>query len=203
MQEEQRLAVKELVKLFDAAEDKVKEVELLDHDISIPSINELRYVGYHLARLFCEEQPEKIDEQINKAKQHCQRAIYDAHEIGIIYMLENIKEFKERYFDFPDFVIEVIPSYTDHLRLAQAASQFIFKIKESHREDRGAYYIQCEPHYASLRKVFDTLSVATPLIEKKRSKAIRKDKKETRRFLLQTLLIILSIVVAILGIQIS
>jgi len=198
MQAEQRLAIKALVTLFDKAEDKVKEIEQLDREISIPSINELRYVGYHLARLFCEEQPEKIDEQIKKAQQHCQRAIYDAHEIGIIYMLEQIKAFKERYIDFPDFVIEVIPDYTDSLRLAQSAATFISRIKENHRDDRGAYYAECEPHYLSLRKVFDTLSVASPLIEKKRSGALRKDKQETRRFILQTLLIILSIIVAII-----
>jgi len=140
MLEEQKATIKEVVKLFDQAEDKVKEVEQLDGNISIPSINELRYAGYHLARLFCEEEIEAMDKQINKAKSHCQRAIYDAHEIGIIYMLEQIKAFKEQYHHFPSFIIDVIPNYTENLYAAQEAADFIAKIKESHRENRSEYY---------------------------------------------------------------
>lgn len=42
--------LKELSDLFAEAEAKVKEVEEIDGDIVVPSINELRYVGYHLIR---------------------------------------------------------------------------------------------------------------------------------------------------------
>ena len=45
-------AIKQVVDLFDAAEDKIKEVEQLSEDLPIPSINELRYAGYHLARAY-------------------------------------------------------------------------------------------------------------------------------------------------------
>jgi hypothetical protein len=88
MSPEQRDTIKEIIDLFDKAEDKVKEVEQLAQELSVPSINELRYVGYHLARSFCEDNPQEINTQISKAQGHCKRAIYDAHEIGIIFMLE-------------------------------------------------------------------------------------------------------------------
>jgi len=198
MLEEQKQNIREIIELFDRAEDKVKEIEQLDQEISIPSINELRYVGYHLARLFCEEDPQEIDTQIIKAKNHCQRAIYDAHEIGIIYMLEQIKFFKETYLSSINFVIEVLPDYADSLRIAQESSVFIAKIKEHHRENRDIYYEECQPHYASLRKVFDTFILAKPLIEQKKIAANKNDKKETRRFVINVLLIILGIIVAII-----
>jgi len=198
MLEAQKEAIREIVKLFDQAEDKVKEVEQLDGTISIPSINELRYAGYHLARIFCKEDSAEIDKQINKAKSHCQRAIYDAHEIGIIYMLEQIKTFQEQYHHLPSFVIDVIPHYTESLYAAQEAADFIAKIKESHRENRSEYYKQCEPYYSELNVIFKTFNVAMPLIEQKRIEAVKQDKIETRRFITNTLLIILSIIVAII-----
>jgi len=46
--------------------------------------------------------------------------------------------------------------------------------------------------------IFKTFNVAMPLIEQKRIEAIKQDKIETRRFIINALLIILSIIVAII-----
>jgi hypothetical protein len=106
MSPEQKNTIKEIVQLFDEAESRVKEVELLAHELSIPSVNQLRYVGYHLARSLNEEDNStEFDLQIGKAKGHCQRAIYDAHEAGIIFMLERVKQFREVYSGSPGSVL--------------------------------------------------------------------------------------------------
>lgn len=181
-------AIKSIVDLFDTAENKVKEVEQFAQELSIPSINELRYVGYHLARALCEENEQELNCQIEKAKGHCKRSIYDAHEIGIMFMLESVIDFKKNYTVHSSTVLEVIPTYTDELSRSNKASRFIAEIKESHHDNRDDYYEDCVPHYDSLRDIVDKLTVAEPLINKKIIEKIESDRKGTRRFIITVLL---------------
>lgn len=197
MSPEQKDAIKGIVELFDRAEDIVKEVEQLAQELSVPSINELRYVGYHLARSLCEEDNQGINTQISKAKGHCKRAIYDAHEIGIISMLEQIKLFNEEYSKFSSSVIEVLPSYTLELTTASKAAQFIATIKKEHRDNRDAYYEECQPHYLLLKETLEKLTIATPLINQKITEKKENDQKDTRRFITICLLTLLGIVVSL------
>ncbi len=196
----QRDAIKEVIHLFDKAEAKIKEVEQLSQSLSIPSINELRYVGYHLARSYIEEDQRELDNHIDKAKRHCMRAIYDAHEMGIIDMLELVKLFKEDYTSSSSAVLEVIPTYTEELAKANNASRFIADIKENHRNNRDDYYEHCEPHYKALRDIVDKLTVAEPLVNQKIVEKRECDRTQTRRFIITVLLMLLAIVVSIFGI---
>lgn len=197
MTEEQVNAIKEVVDLFDDAEDRVKEVEQLAQELSVPSLNELRYVGYHLARAFCEEDSKGVLIQVNKAKSHCKRAIYDAHEIGIIYMLAEIKVFKEELASFSPVVLQIIPTYTEDLNVATKASKFITQIKAEHRGDRDTYYKECQPHYKSLRDVLDKYNVALPLIYSEIEKQQEAAQIQTRRFIITVSLTLLAITISI------
>lgn len=192
----QKDAIKEIIELFDKAEARIKEVEQLSQDLSIPSINELRYAGYHLARSYIEDDPQELDIQIDKARRHCKRAIYDAHEMGIIDLLKVIKLFKEAYTPFSSSVLEVIPRYTEELATANKAKRFISEIKEKHRNKRDDYYKECEPHYKALRDIVDNFSVAEPLINQKIIEKKENDQKQTRRF-------ITTVALALLGLGIS
>ena len=198
MEAEQVNFIKEVVDLFDEAEDRVKEVEQLAQDLSVPSINELRYVGYHLARALCEDDPEGIANQINKAKSHCKRAIYDAHEIGIIYMLEEIKLFKEELSSFSSEVLKVMPNYIEDLGTTNNASKFIAEIKAKHRGDRDSYYKECQPHYQALRDVLDRFNVAEPLILIKIEEQQKASQIQTRRFITTVSLTVLAITISII-----
>lgn len=203
MLQDKKRDIEDIVRLFDEAEEKLKEVELLNSELPIPAINQLRYAGYHLARLFCESDSEKIDAQINKAKGHCKRAIYDAHEVGIIHLLEQIKAFSEKDNPFSHFIIDVIQAYPQLLLSANEASSFIAKIKENHRDNRDSYYQQCEPHYQKLREIVSTLKVSEPLIDQKAIAYIENDRKESRRFIMTSLLALLGIAVTAFGIIVA
>lgn len=48
MRADQKKQIQEIISLFRHAERLVKRIEELEGALSIPSINELRYVGYHL-----------------------------------------------------------------------------------------------------------------------------------------------------------
>lgn len=195
----QRDAIKEVIRLFDKAEAKIKEVEQLSQSLSIPSINELRYVGYHLARSYTEEDQRELDNHIDKAKRHCMRAIYDAHEMGIIDMLKLIKLFKEQYTLHSSSVLEVIPTYTEELTKANKASRFIADVKENHKNNRDDYYEHCEPHYKELRDIVDKLTVAEPLVNQKIEEKKENDQIQTRRFIITVLLMSLGIIVAMIN----
>lgn len=195
MTPDQKDAIKGIVALFDKAENKVKEVEQFAQELSIPSINELRYVGYHLARAMCESDEHELSCQIEKATGHCKRAIYDAHEIGIIYMLERVRLFKDAYSPHASSVLEVIPAYTEELSNSNKASKFIAEIKEQHRDNRDDYYEVCVPHYETLRDIVERLSEAEPLINTKITEKVAKDRKDTRRFITTVSLTILGITI--------
>ncbi|MBE0508349.1 MAG: hypothetical protein IBX50_16800 [Marinospirillum sp.] len=64
-----------LLSLFSEAEAKVKEAEEIDGAISVPSINELRYVGYHLTRALANKDPREVEQELTKAANHARRAI--------------------------------------------------------------------------------------------------------------------------------
>lgn len=138
MTPEQKQSIQEVVDLFDLAERKVKEVEQLSQELSVPSINELKYVGYHLARAFCADDTAELSRQISKGKGHCQRAIYDAHEVGIIYLLERIRAFKERYPKRSHLIAEAIDDYIDKLEIADQAAKLIANVNEGPADSRGA-----------------------------------------------------------------
>ncbi|MDQ6954812.1 MAG: hypothetical protein Q9M20_05155 [Mariprofundaceae bacterium] len=84
--------------LFDSAEIKLKETEQLCGDLAIPSVNELRYVGYHITKALCHDvDSNDYNEELLRAERHCKRAVYDANEVGIEYLLRKIANFKEQY----------------------------------------------------------------------------------------------------------
>ena len=195
MTPDQKDAIKGIVALFDKAENKVKEVEQFAQELSIPSINELRYVGYHLARAMCESDEQELNFQIDKATGHCKRAIFDAHEIGIIYMLERVRIFKEAYSPHASSVLEVIPTYAEELSNSNKASKFIAEIKEQHRNNRDDYYEDCIPHYETLRDIVERLTEAEPLISTKITEKVAKDIKDTRRFITTVSLTLLGLLI--------
>lgn len=180
MTPKQTSSIREIVSLFDEAELKVKEIEQLAQELSVPSINELRYVGYHLARALCTEDESKLTLEIQKAKGHCQRALYDAYEIGIIHMLEQIKLFKERYVKHSHFINDVVSGYVECLIEVDNASSFIVDVRKEASDDRGEYYKRCGPYFEQLRVICSKFDQATPLIDAK----IHQDKIQSRRFIL-------------------
>jgi len=204
MEQRQKEAIATVIEFFDRAEVLVKEIERLDGNLSIPSINQLRYVGYHLARALCRDDSGSTDAEIEKARNHCQRAIYDAHEIGIIYQLETVKAFSKAHSEHSSLVIEVVPTYPDDLAAAEEAAAFINDIQHSHRDDREAYYRESEPHYNTLKKIGARLRHADPLVrtkaEEQHAEDLRRaanERRETRRFVTTVLLAAFGLVVTI------
>lgn len=158
----------ELMTAFIDAERRIKRVEWIETKLQIPSINELRYVGYHLFKAFSYiENADKQAEEISRAKRHCKRASYDALELGIIHVLEDIRDFKEEFHDFP--VSDVVPDYLDKLKQISSIQKFLENSAGS--EDRDSYYEECEKNLSTLEEIRLSLDSARDEINLKRREA--------------------------------
>lgn len=150
---ELRVQAKELVRLFQLAENKIKLIENLNGALSIPAINELRYAGYHMAQ-YLEGTGEEVEAQLSKAENHCKRAIYDAVEAGIIHQLELIKAFQETFASL--IIKDIIPTYPEIRKQIKAARALVFKSK-AEKQERHQYYEECSVHLENLRAAYDEL----------------------------------------------
>ncbi|MHB9117845.1 MAG: hypothetical protein ACYC2R_06195 [Burkholderiales bacterium] len=171
--------------LFKKAEKKIKEVELYSSEANIPAINELRYVAYHLLAYL----ESKDDDDIKKAENHCKRSIYDACEATIVVLLEEIRQFKEDYRRVA--VTPVIKEYTQHLKRAKDANQFI-QANTSEHDSREDFYEKSDEHVAALKEIVDLFSSSREELNKQLS-----EKRENlTRWLIGTILLGLTALVA-------
>ena len=70
----------ELYEAFKKANERIEAVNkitgTLDSIIEIPSLNELRYVGFHLIKALSHPDSTEEDEELRRAIRHCERASY-------------------------------------------------------------------------------------------------------------------------------
>lgn len=157
----------ELVRLFRLAEEKIKLVENLNHALSIPAINELRYAGFHMAQYLAGENAE----QLSKAENHCKRAIYDAVEAGVTHQLEVIAEFQN---EFRVLIIsETVPGYSEIHKQIIAARDLILTPREP--EERAGFYEKCSDHLETLRAA----QVQLDIHREDLLKALKRQNKQT------------------------
>ena len=131
--------IEELNQCFKETEKKVKQLELYTLELSIPSINQLRYVSYHLLKAsdINNLSVDIVQEEIKKALHHCQRAKFDAIEIWITHLLGEIKTFEEKYSSIKE-TQDVIKNYSSYLTDTQNAvdSLNIISDEEKKKETR-------------------------------------------------------------------
>lgn len=195
IEEKYKSKIKQLITVFKDAEKQLKHSEHDTNELSIPSINQLRYVAFHLVESFSSQDSTKIEEELNKAINHAQRAKYDAVEIGIVYYLEQIRIFQENYSSYSE-TLEILPHYIEHLTKAQNASDKLQAIKDDEK-DRDEYYKEIAPHYQILKDVYISFQISIPLINKKIEENNEKARKENKRFVIGVGLTLSGIIVSI------
>ncbi|DAB30994.1 MAG TPA: hypothetical protein CFH84_01015 [Sulfurimonas sp. UBA12504] len=195
IEEKYKSKINQLITVFKDAEKQLKHSEHDTNELSIPSINQLRYVAFHLVESFSSQDSSKIEEELNKAINHAQRAKYDAVEIGIVYYLEQIKIFQENYSSYTE-TLEILPNYIEYLTKAQNASDKLQTIKDDEK-DREEYYKEVAPYYQILKDVYISFQTSIPLINKKIEENNEKARKENKRFVIGAGLTLAGIIVSI------
>jgi len=160
-----REAFSRVAQAFAEAERRIKRVEWMG-GLDVPSINELRYVSYHLLKACQIQDDEKRQfEELRRAERHCKRASFDALELGIITALEEVTSFRERYARFP--VSDVLSDYHDMMTDVQSTVDFLAGAAGG--EFRDDYYDDCEQKLERLQGITRKLSVASEEINKKKA----------------------------------
>jgi len=118
--------------------------------------------GYHILKALNANTPKSKQEEITKAENHCQRAIYDAMELGILDRLNVIKQFKEDYRTVN--VHDVVPTYFDEIKTVNKANKFI---NQNCRDNREKYYEECGQYFENLDRISNVFDSCRPEINKK------------------------------------
>ncbi len=102
----------------------LKEVERLTGEVTIPSINELRYAGFHILQAIDETGTVSNKHHVFRAKDHCERAIYDVAEAGLIFVIDTINRFQWEYRGIAIIdVVRNIPQIRERVEEASALLQ--------------------------------------------------------------------------------
>ena len=184
----------EISELFALAEEKIKLIEHLGEGLTFPSVNQLRYVAFHLLRADKAPDENLRKEELRKAKNHCERAIYDAVEPGIVHYLEEIRTFQNDYRMVE--ITNIIPNYLDISRKADESSGFILeRIKDSisdRSNNQGDQYQEATSLFEGLKEAVKLLSYARPELNKK-----------LRKYRLMFLVSVATLIVAAMGVIVS
>lgn len=143
-----------VVRLFEDAESRIKELELLYGDgLACHPINQLRYVGFHIARAIAKTDATEEEEEWKRATRHCQRAIYDASEMAIVYCLSEFKNFKDDY-ETVDFS-PTIPDYLDIVEKMREAQNLLATTQHNTREEK---YNECQRLFGEIKPLINRLN---------------------------------------------
>jgi hypothetical protein len=161
--------VTEVAGLFDRAEGLLKSLESVRLDgqyigLFMPTVNELRYAGRHLSDCLLCTDARKITENLQKAKSHCQRAIYDACDAHLQALMFEFTMFRE---DFRKVVIsDIMPEYLQILTAYEAAKTFLEQGRGA-GASREALYEESLRHREALERLCKNLPAAREDLNKR------------------------------------
>ena len=156
--------------LYKKAEDAIHTLGIENSGVDVSAINELRYVGNHLLTALTTSDEQIHNENIQRAKRHCKRALYDAYDGAIFYQIELFKQFKSDYATTP--ILDVL---TDIVEIEQSFKQAKSLLKQARNnfDNREEYYAKVEKVYPSIEKAVERVEAAREELNKKRVKSRR------------------------------
>ena len=179
--------------LYNTAEADLKNVGRDKQVLVIAGVNQCRYVGQHLLRAILASEENVIEDELDAARRHAQRAIYDINDSGIQYYIMKIDEIRNVHFPTVDFS-QVVTNYNEIMKEIGAAKGFTETTAAS-LEDRSRFYKESREHIGKLREYYN-------LLGEYRSDFVRAAKKDNRdKF--RTWAIIAGALLALLGIVVN
>ena len=154
--------VTKIKELYNTAEADLKNVGREKQAIVVTGINQCRYIGQHLLRALTASDEDRIDENLDAALRHAQRAIYDINDSGIQYYIEQIDEIRLKHFPTVDFS-SVIQNYNEIIEeIGEARSLSATTAKSL--ENREQFYEDAREHVSKLRKYHQLLVEYRPAL---------------------------------------
>jgi hypothetical protein len=180
----------DLILAFKAAEKRLKTIEREDvrDGLDIPSVNELRYVSFHILASLETDDVGVQQEQIKRAIRHCQRASYDAVELRVLQLLEDVQQFRDDYRLVP--VSNVLLGYVEMMAKTQEINQFIADASD---ETKPEYYEICEQKLEDLKIIVVKLDASREEL----NKLVNKEGTELKKWLLMSITAIIAAISSI------
>ncbi|WP_092032173.1 hypothetical protein [Marinobacter sp. DSM 26671] len=180
-----------LVAEFRQAENLLKTAEWDDLRLDIPTINELRYAGFHLINALETTDLHAQLQEFNKGVRHCRRASYDAIELGLINELEQVIDFERDYSLVP--VTNALPDYVELMERVEGIKEKLGQNEKA--PDREAYYEDAESHLKELKQINRKLKVARTEL----NKHLAGERTKTRRWKAAFSVALIGVILTTLG----
>ena len=185
-------SLQELKAIYEEADCFAREVGEFRSEVSIPAHNELRYAGHHVLQAIGDG-GDVDEDQIRKAKSHCERAMYEAAEAGITYALDWMEQFDSDYRDI--VIVEVVTDYTE-VRQAAYGAQNLLVQGRSQRASVAEHARTYMTAFRGLKEAVKKLKASQGDLNAK----VMSLKREHRRFVMTCLLLLLgALVTAAMG----
>ena len=187
-----RKEFQQIQQLYNEAELFIKEVEVVEAAVAFPAIIQLRYAGHHLLKALVSEAHEDFQTELNDVRDHCHRAMYEASEAGIGYLLELFTTFET---DFKDVIVtDTVSDYLEIRALRQAAASELCKgrVERPSPVEQVGHYMN---RYRELKQGVDKLEACRSELNKVKIK----EANSSRRFVFQVLFWISAILIGIAG----
>lgn len=175
--------LKELSALYLDVKSAIIMAEELDieHKLNIAPLNQLRNALDHIFNGLIRDDEEKGIYELKEAKEHIQRAGYDALQILIVQLGKQIVEIVRKY--ETETVSAVFPKYYQEIRPLLAEHQQDVALLRTRMSIEGnktfsAYFVEVKKMHSLWKVVFATI----PLLEEYQQK---RDKERRKRSVLQ------------------
>ena len=139
------------------------------------------------------EDQQRFDEELNDARNHCHRAMYEASEAGISYLFELLKTFEIDYKDVP--VAETVPDYIDTRLVGMTVAKKLSegRLNRTSPEEQARNYMDM---FRDFKNGVDKLESSRSELNKVKCKQARED----RRFIIRVVFWSATALIGIAGI---
>lgn len=159
--EEHANLVNEVGNLYDEAERDLKAVGRVTNSLLVTGVNQCRYAGQHIIRALRVGDSAAAREELEAARRHLQRAIFDTNDAGIQFYLTEIDKFRRSRVDWQ----AILPDYDKVVHAVRIASGHIEEASASH-SSRTKLYAEVKQDLYSLRDAYETFLAYWPEAEK-------------------------------------
>ena len=178
--------IKKFRDAYNSADELSREVANFRDDVAIPANNELRYASHHFLSAIGDGGQVTKPDELQKAINHCHRAMYEAVDAGVISALNQIKDFKLSYSTAT--ITDVIPGYLDILKRADKA-----KSLSARKRDHSDRTVIVSKEYLDLFRELENDCLTIDVSRDELNKKIEEQKRGYRRWMATILLTILGI----------
>ena len=106
-------SIKEFKEAYEQADSYAREVWHFRQSVVIPAHNQLRYAGHHFSKAIGPDGSLKDVKELERAIAHCERAMYEAAEAGIMSAVEYTSIFGKAFTKSPDLAKRILPDFPD------------------------------------------------------------------------------------------